>query len=339
MFTKQSLFLKKHARRVLIFKHTLPVFAFLLTGVLIAWPLLTPDKERFDLPIQKSAKKTPSLDMENIRFFAKDDKNRTMSVKAPTVKEIDSEKQIARLEKPVSIYTLSDGDVLNAKTTYALAYQQEKYFMFDQPITITSKSGYTANTQHVKATYDGILDSDADIQITGPAGTLNAQGLHLKDKGNLIDFKGKTKTKVKNQKGTMIITTADGLHLDRVKQTLTGKKEVHIRHQENILTADTVILYYTDDKENRIRKISAQGNVVLSNKTNKIMGDSGIYMPLTEAMEMTGNVRLYQGNSFVSGQKATLNMETGESHLLTNENKGRIKGSLSPSDLKKQDNK
>ena len=339
MFTKRSLFLKKHARRVLIFKHTLPIFAFLLTGIIIAWPLLTPDKERFDLPIQKSNKKTPSVDMENVRFFAKDDKNRTMSVKAETVKEIDAEKQIARLANPVGIYTLADGDILTTKTDFALAYQQDKYFMFDQPIKTVSKSGYTANTQHVKATYDGVLDSDTAIQISGPAGTLHAQGLHLQDKGNLIDFKGKTKTKVKHQQGIINITTADGLHLNRIDQTLTGEKDVRVQHQENILTADMVVLYYTEDKENKIQKIVAKGNVVLYNEKNKITGDSGVYLPLTEEMEMTGNVRLYQGNSFVTGQKATLNMKTGESHLLTNEPKGRIKGSLSPSDLKKQDNK
>ena len=75
MFTKQSLFLKQHARRVLIFKHALPVFAFLLATLIIVWPLLTPDKERLDLPIQKSTSKTPSVDMEKIRFYAQNDAN------------------------------------------------------------------------------------------------------------------------------------------------------------------------------------------------------------------------------------------------------------------------
>ena len=51
-------------------------------------------------------------------------------------------------------------------------------------------------------------------------------------------------------------------------------------------------------------------------------------------MEMVGDVHLYQGKSFVVGEKATLNMKTGESHLLMKEQKGRIKGTLNPSDLK-----
>ena len=123
MFTKQSLFLKKHTRRVLIIKRTLPVFAFLFAAILVIWPLLTPEKERFDLPVQQGQMKTPSIDMDNIRFFSQDDKQRTMTVTAESVKEIDSDKKIARLQKPLGVYTVADGDVLTSKTAYGLAYQ------------------------------------------------------------------------------------------------------------------------------------------------------------------------------------------------------------------------
>lgn len=334
MFTKQSLFLKKHARRVLIFKHALPIFAFLLASVIVVWPMLAPDKERFDLPVQDSMNKTPSIDMENVRFHAQDEKNRTMTVTAPTVKEVDFENQIARLEKPVAIYTLADGDILTSKTAYGFAHQKDKYFIFDQTITTKSKSGYTATNSHIKATYDGVLDSNKPVKINGPAGSLTAQGIHLQNKGNLIDFKGKTDSVIKLKKGKMAVQTKGGLHIDRTKNTLTGQKDVRIVHQENVLTADTVILYYTENKNNRVRLITASGNVVLDNGKNKITGDSGTYNPLTQEMEMTGNVRLYQGKSFVTGDKATLDMKTGESRLLKKEQADRIKGTLDPNDLK-----
>ena len=337
MFTKRSLFLKKHARRVLIFKHALPVFAFLLASIIVAWPLLTPDKERFDLPIQKSNTKAPSMDMENVRFFAKDNKNQSLSIQASAVKEMDTAKQIAKLDNPVGDYTLTDGDILTGKTAYGWAYQQDKYFLFNQPITITSKSGYTTTTNNVKVTYDGIVDSEDAIHIVGPAGTLEAEGLHMQNKGNLIDFKGKTKSLIKLEQGKMTVITQNGLHINRLKKTITGEKNVHIIHEENILTADTVILYYTDNKENRIQKIVARGNVILDNGKNKITGSEGTYNPLSEEMEMNGNVYLYQGKSFTQGEKATLNMKTGDSHLLTSSKQDRIKGTLLPEDLKKQD--
>ena len=199
MFTKRSLFLKKHSRRVLIIKHTLPLFAFMLASIIVAWPLLTPDKERFDLPIQKSDIKMPSLDMENVRFYAQGEKNRVVTVTAESAKEIDAPEQISRLEKPQSVYSLTDGDTLTSTTSYGLVYQKDKYFLFNQPIKTVSKSGYTAHNRHVKVTFDGIADSDHTIKISGPAGSLIADGFHLKDKGNFIHFKGKTDSKLEKK--------------------------------------------------------------------------------------------------------------------------------------------
>ena len=75
--------------------------------------------------------------------------------------------------------------------------------------------------------------------------------------------------------------------------------------------------------------------MTLDNGKNKIKGDNGEYNPLTENMFMKGNVRLYQGSSFVRADSATLNMKTGESKLENQQKGGRIKGTLSPNDLKK----
>lgn len=340
MLTKHSLFLKKHTRRVLICKHALPVFAFLLASLMIVWPLLTPEKERLNLPLQKSTSKTPSMDMENVRFYAQDDKHRTIGVTAQSVKEIDATQQIARLEKPVAIYTLADGDILTSQTDYGLVYQTDKYFLFDQPIQTTSKSGYTAKTQHVKATYEGVISSDYLITVNGPSGTLKADGFHLQDKGNLIDFKGKTDSNLKFKEDKIHITTNDGATLNRIQKTLTGRDNVHVYHQENVLTADRIILYYTEQDKIHVQKIEAKGHVVVDNGTNKIVGNEGIYNPLTEEMSMEGDVKLYQGKSYVAAQKAMLNMQTGESRLLNEQkSKERIKGTFLLDDIKTQDKK
>ena len=333
MFTKRSLFLTKHARRVLITKRTLPVFAFLLAALLIAWPLLTPEKERFDLPIQTTKNATPSVDMEQVRFFAQDDKQRTMMVTALSVKEIEHTKQLARLDKPHGVYTLADGDILTSDTEDGLVYQNEKYFFFEKPIKTVSKSGYTANSSHVKATYEGIISSDYPVEISGPSGTLKAEGILLQNKGTLIHFNGQTHSTIRQDNGLIIVDTEDGLVIDRVKKTVTGKKNVRIKQQENLLTSDTIILYYTEDKAARVQNITAAGHVVLDNGQNKITGDTGDYNPITEEILMTGNVRLYQGKSYVEGEKATLNMKTGESRLL-NKKTGRVRGSLLAEDIK-----
>lgn len=335
MFTKRSLFLKKHSRRVLIFKHALPVFAFLCLAVIVIWPSIKAEKDKLEMSIQKTDIKSPSMDMENVRFFSNDEKNRTIVVTAESVKEIEKDTKLARMEKPLAVYTLADGDIVTAKTPYGLVHQEEQYFLFEQKINATSKSGYTAQASMVKATYDGVVDSNKTVTIKGPAGSLKAEGLHMERKGNFATFTGHTDSTIINKKETIQIKTEDGLTINRSDRTITGKKNVSIKQGENTLTADTVVLYYNETKENRIQKIIATGHVVIQNAKNKIMGDTGTYNPLTEDMFMKGNVRLYQGSSYVKADKATLNMKTGESKLENQQTKGRIKGTLNPNDLKK----
>ncbi|MGN1063186.1 MAG: hypothetical protein ACI4QM_02555, partial [Alphaproteobacteria bacterium] len=101
MFTRRLLKIKIHSRRVLIFKRSLPIFAFLLAGIMFAWPALIEQKDRFTAAVMPTDKMTGSdVDMEQVRFFSQDDKNRPITVTAVSVLETDPAKQIVTLEKP-----------------------------------------------------------------------------------------------------------------------------------------------------------------------------------------------------------------------------------------------
>ena len=335
MFTKRSLFLKKHSRRVFIVKHTLPVFAFLFAALIVAWPAFKAEKEKFDMSIQKTNLKTPSIDMENVRFFAHDDKNRVLTMSAEAVKEIDPSNRLVRMNKPVAVYTLADGDVITSQTPYGLAYQNDEYFLFEEKMTSQSQSGYTAHTKGVKATYSGVVDSRHSVEISGPAGSLKAEGMHLEKKGNFAHFLGHNILKIKSEQGQFDITTEDGVIVDQAKKIIVGKKDVLVIHNENHLTADKITLYYRKNAKDKVKKIIAEGKVTVDNGKNKITGDKGEYDPMTEKMKMSGNVCLYQGDSFVNSDEATFDMKTGQSDLKIDQPGGRVKGRLSPSDLKK----
>ena len=220
-------------------------------------------------------------------------------------------------------------------------------------------------------TYDGILDTDSPVSIKGPAGTMNAQGMHLMDKGNNINFKKKSTAHINTKNGKVVVTARDGININRTLRTMTAQKKVRITYEEKVLTADHVVLYYTDerkmridhieatghvittDKENKItadkmiayynndddnllRSIKASGRVNASNPKNVITGDSGEYSPTKQTITMFGNVVLRQGESFMKGSEAWLNMATGESNLKneqitnTGKQKGRVTGTFMP---------
>ena len=72
--------LKKHTRRVLICKRSLPVFAFLLASLMMVWPLLFAEqKEQFSLAISSGKKMSDAkVDMEDVRFFSQDKKKQPL---------------------------------------------------------------------------------------------------------------------------------------------------------------------------------------------------------------------------------------------------------------------
>ena len=363
MFSRRLLSIKKHSMYVVIFKHCLPIFAFLLMAVIAAWPTLIQDKEKLALPAPQTLKETPNINMEQVRFFAQDPKHKKITTTANKIIEIDVENNVIRLEKPVATYLLNSGETITAKSPYGLAYQNDKYMFFEDRVSATTDTGYTMQSSQVTMTYDGVLDTNSPVSIKGPAGTLNAQGVHMINKGANIHFKKKTTVHMNNNKqGQIVIISQDGMDVDRTLKTVTAQKDVHVKNDgktltadhivlyyiegnktkidhieatghvvsvdgQNKITADKMIAYYNNDKNNQIRSIKANGHVVASNPKNKITGNSGEYIPTKETITMFGDVVLHQGKSFIKGTEAWLNMATGDSNLKNNNAKdGEKKG-------------
>ena len=358
-----------------LFKHSLPVFAFLLLAVIIIWPQFIQDKEKFNLPSVEQIKESPDVNLENVRFFSQDPKHKKITTVSEKIVEVDPKNNVIRLEKPVATYMLDSGETITARTPYGLAYQNDKYMFFEDRVHATTDNGYVIQASQVNMTYDGVLDSDSPVSIRGPAGTLNAQGIHMIDKGAFVHFKKKSTAHLDTKQGKVTIVSLDGMDIDRAKQKIIAKQDVHVTNEGKVLTSDTVILYYVDekktridhieaqghvvatdkenkvtadkmimyyanDKENEIKSILATGNVVASNPKNKITGDVGEYIPSTQIITVTGNVVLHQGQSFIKGTEARLNMATGESNLQNEEvgpsgkKKGRITGTFMPQEFK-----
>ena len=325
--------LQRHTRRVLITKRTLPVFAFFLIALIIAWPLFKEQKDSFSLEISSyKSGKGVKMDMENIRFWGLNTKKMPMTLTTPKVKEIEPSSHKMQMETPVASYQMGNGEVLTAKTPYAIIFQDNETVFFEDKINITSSSGYKADTSKVLCDYNqGTADSNEAISIKGPAGNLTAQGLWMADKGNLILLKKDMKATIYQKKEQVKVDSPDGAQIDQSEKTLTTMGKTTIYHQGHVLKADKMVAYYTNDKNNQIEKIIATGNVSIDNGKQKMTGDKGTYTPTIKKIFMQGNVTLSQGNNQIHGDKATLDLLSGESDLKAT---GRMKGQLIPNELK-----
>lgn len=342
MFTRRLLKIKIHSRRVFIFKRSLPIFAFLLAGVMIVWPQLSEQKDKFTVrQAPQEVLKGAEVDMSQVRFFSQDEKNRPMTVVAVSVQETDPEQKIITLNEPVATYTMENKTILTSKSAYGLVFQKEEYLYFEDKVDTHSDNGWRVQSEKVMYDYkEGTLESDAVVVVSGPDGHLTAQkGFFILDKGSEITFKGKTDTLITSQPEKIKITSDNGMVINQVNKTMTAQKNVTVKQVTYTITADKMILYYKDKikGQSRIEKIEALGNVVADNKQQKISGQKGVYNPQTGIIEMTEQVVLSQGQNKAYGAKARLNLRTGLSSLTsekTLDKPARVKGQLIPSTLK-----
>ncbi len=335
MFTLRLLKLKIHSRRVFIFKRSLPVFAFLLASVMIVWPALNEQNDKFAMiaPTAKSLKDSNS-DMESVRFFSKDKEQNPITVTAQTVREMEKNRQIISLVEPRAKYVMSDGVVLTGITPYGLAFQKEKYLYFEERVDSQTNTGYIGESEKVVCDYNaGTIGSEQDIFIKGPAGMLRANGFFVKDKGNYLHFKGhaatlmfhqqqpinvvemldfdKQRSYLSQDKQNIYLTSENGLIINQVEKTVTALKNVDVYQDNNHLESQLLVLNYIKNEQGKteIQRVTARENVVADLAAQKATGHELIvYRAPAEIATVIQTLAPYLGDDLQSvGQVIELN--------------------------------
>ncbi len=83
--------------------------------------------------------------------------------------------------------------------------------------------------------------------------------------------------------------------------------------------------------QGKIRRLEAAGNVVVTSKEQTATGDKGIFDMAENTVRLEGNVIVSQGTSTLSGERLTVNLTTGVSHVESG--KGRVTGTFTPSSM------
>lgn len=340
MLTLRLFKIKMHTRRVLILKRSLPIIAFVCVSVMLAWPTLMQHKEVLDISKNdiKRAAKGAKIDMERVTFFSADEKDQPFLVTAETVQETDPARKIITLNKPAAEYTMNSGEVLYAKAPYGFAFQNEEYIYFEQNVRADTKSGYRALADAVIVDYrKNTMESDAPVDVKGPGGTLKAQGFLVQEGGDHLTFKKQTHSVIRDKSGDVTVTSQNGLFVDRVKRIITAVGSAVVRQDNRTLKGDKIVLYYTENPDDRLKKIEAFGHVSAETPTERITGDQGNYDPKAGLVDMTGNVHVYQGSTHLTAPKARMNLKTGVHSLIQDQSTagaGRVKGTLIPAEVK-----
>jgi lipopolysaccharide export system protein LptA len=131
------------------------------------------------------------------------------------------------------------------------------------------------------------------------------------------------------------LTARDELRYSSSTSSIRAKGAAKAVKGAQTLSADTLNAVFEKDAEGRMvtKTITAGGGIVLTTEKETVTGDSGVYDVPAQKAELTGHVRITQGQSFLEGTRAVVDMRTGVSQLYaagTSAQDGRVKGVFYP---------
>lgn len=117
---------------------------------------------------------------------------------------------------------------------------------------------------------------------------------------------------------------ADRLEVDQEQQLAIFSGNVDAVQGELSLRADRLRVFYTDEGERQaaanaggndqgIRRIEAEGNVLLTQPGETAEGDAGVYDPIAGTLILRGNVVLTRGQNVIRGARLDSNLDSGVS--------------------------
>lgn len=183
----------------------------------------------------------------------------------------------------------------------------------------TTKAG--SNIYRVTAA-GNVRITDGDKIITGGFGVYNL------DTGVFILTGGKIMMKTASQ---LITATGKLEYRSRDKTAIVEGNAVAIQDDKKV-SADRFVATFQEgpDGKLQVKQVIAEGNVVITTKTEVVSANRATYNHQSGIAEMIGNVKLTRGDSQLNGDRAVVNLKTGVSRLLARRGGGRVRGLFIP---------
>ena len=188
-------------RRVRWAKRLLPVFALLLLSSVAVWPEIARQLAHVRVGLNHGGF---SADLEtgkllNVRYHGVDGRNRPYTVTAEEAAQVGPER--INLVQPKGDMVSENGSWMFGQSERGVYMQHTGEMDLSGDVTLYRDSGVTLHT--AVASMDlktGAAAGDAPTHTEGPFGTLDSQGFALTDKGAVIQFYGRSRLLLNEQR-------------------------------------------------------------------------------------------------------------------------------------------
>lgn len=185
---------RAYGRFVGIMRVLLPTVATALVIVVILWPQLSDRQGRYSItPTKINADAAKNLTMVNSVYTGVDEKQRPFTVTAEAVSLANADSSQIALTEPKADILMQDGSWIAVTAEKGQFNRDVKRLDLDGGVNLFHDSGYEF---HTKSAVIDMLAGDArgtdPVQGQGPFGNLKAEGFTIHNRGERIEFSGKS---------------------------------------------------------------------------------------------------------------------------------------------------
>ena len=190
-----------YGRFVGIAKFLLPTIATALIVIIIVWPELSEQQGRFTLKAsQIDRSEAENLRMVNARFTGVDAGRRPFTVTADAADQADAKSPDIALVAPKADILLGNGAWVALTATNGNFNREQQLLELTGNVNLFHDSGYEFRTE--SAVFDltaGDATGTEPVEGQGPFGHLEAEGFRIYNRGERVEFTGKSKLTINPQ--------------------------------------------------------------------------------------------------------------------------------------------
>jgi lipopolysaccharide export system protein LptA len=172
------------------------------------------------------------------------------------------------------------------------------------------------------------LEAEGHVRIVSTNETAYADRAVYDGDQNVLVLTGKD---LKLVTRTDTITARDSLEYWEKRQLAVARGNAEAVREQKKIKADVLSAQLAEgaNKEMRLRRVDAFGNVDVRTDQDVARGEKGVYMADQEKATLIGNVRITRGQNQLNGEVAEVDLKTGVSRLLSNQ-QGRVRALMVP---------
>ncbi len=181
------------SRFIAAMKLILPSLAMLLLVVVVAWPELVDNDDRFRIPEAVGPIGTSRPQVLNARVLGVDSKSQPFQITAETsaLKNEDGH-EFYLLEQPKADIVLQDGSWVALTALDGRFEEDTKFLYLLGDVNVFHDAGHEFSTPKARFNLnDQSASGDDPVEGQGPLGTLQSEGFRIFDGGDRVLFTGK----------------------------------------------------------------------------------------------------------------------------------------------------